>query len=377
MKKKIDNSSVSIIRVIIKILLLLTIINFGWILISKLPIGKISIYNLMLSGRQRLPFGENPQNSYNLSLYDLDAMFASHVIDENFETKVDNIKIVFVGDSSIWGILQKPDQTLASLLEQEFLKREQDITFYNLGYPSISIFKDLMIIEKSLEYKPDLIIWFTTLEALPNKTQIETPLVENNPSIVNQLLEKYAIKDLPKLEEKILQNTFWKQRRNISDLLDLQIYGILWNATGIDQEYTEDYQTAQRDFDVPVEEFHGISSEDKLIDHLGLEILINGIEKNSDTDFIVVNEPILISEGVNSSIQYNFYYPRWAYDQYREIMDVFSKENQFTYYDLWNLIPESEFTNSAIHLSENGEELLADEMIKIIEKYFEQKGFIE
>lgn len=377
MKKTIGNSSVSIIRVIIKIILLLTIINFGWILLSKLPIGKISLYNLILSGRLRLPFGENPESSYNLSLYNLDAMFASHVIDKKHETTIDNIKIVLVGDSSIWGFLQKPNQTLTSLLEQDFLKQDRDVSFYNLGYPSISIFKDLMIIEKTLEYEPDLIIWFTTLEALPNNTQKKTPLVENNPHFANQLIENYDLKDLSRLEENILQNTFWKQRRNISDLLDLQIYGILWNATGVDQEYPEDNQAAQRDFDVPVEEFHGISSEDKLIDHLGLEIFKNGIENNSETDFIIVNEPILISKGVNSSSQYNFYYPRWAYDHYREIMDEFSKVNEFTYYDLWNLIPESEFTNSAIHLTETGEEILAGEMIKIIEQYLEQKGFNE
>jgi hypothetical protein len=377
MKKTIGNSSISITRVIIKTVLLLTIINFGWIIISKLPIGKISIYNFIFPGRHRLPFGENPKSSYNLSLYNLDAMFASHVIDEKHDTGLGNTKIVLVGDSSIWGFLQKPNQTLASLLEQEFLKRDQNITFYNLGYPSISIFKDLMIIEKTLEYKPDLIIWFTTLEALPKNAQIEIPLVENNPNSANQLIENYELKELPKLEEIILQKTFWKQRRNIADILNLQVYGVLWSATGIDQEFPEDYQAAQRDFDVPVEEYHGISPEDKLIDHLGLEIFKNGIENNPETDFIIVNEPILISEGVNSSFQYNFYYPRWAYDQYRVIMDDFTKENQFTYYDLWNLIPESEFTNSAIHLSEIGEDVLAEEMIKIIEHYLEQKGVNE
>ena len=82
----------------------------------------------------------------------------------------------------------------------------------------------------------------------------------------------------------------------------------------------------------------------------------------------MIYEPILISEGVNSAVQYNYYYPRWAYDQYRFIMKIFTQNNNIKYYDLWDLIPESEFTNSAIHFSEGAEKILADEIIKVIEE---------
>ncbi|MDO9545366.1 MAG: hypothetical protein Q7J07_01275, partial [Pelolinea sp.] len=329
------------------------IVNFGWILISRLPIGKISFYNIFIEGRQRFPFGENPLRSYNLSLYDLNAMFASHIIDDKSQEKSDNLKVILIGDSSIWGYLQEPDQTLTGLLTREFSKRGENITFYNLGYPSISILKDLMIIENSKKYKPDLIIWFTTLEALPNKTQLDISIVNNNPDVVNQLIEKYVLKDTLRLSENALRDTFWNDRRNISDIFDLQIYGILWNATGIDQEYPDTYQTAQRDFDEPMDAFHGITPRNKLVDYLDLEIINNGIEKNPDIDFILINEPILISEGINSSLQYNFYYPIWAYDQYRIIMDDFTEKNLITYYDLWDMVPQNEFTNSAIHLSDS------------------------
>jgi hypothetical protein len=73
----------------------------------------------------------------------------------------------------------------------------------------------------------------------------------------------------------------------------------------------------------------------------------------------LVNEPILVSTAKNSAIRYNFFYPRWAYDQYRTLLDEQAKAANWRYLDLWNLVPESEFTNSAIHLTPAGETLLA------------------
>ena len=372
MKNDIPSSTISIKRIIIKTILILFIINFGWIYLSRLPIGDVSLYNLIFDGRYRLPFGENPKRSYNLSLYNLDAMFASHEINKK-QVDIEDIHVVLIGDSSIWGFLQKPDNTLSGLLNKRFLEIDRKIVFHNLGYPSISILKDLMVIDRALEYNPDLILWFITLEALPIEKQLEIPIIKNNTRIVNSIIEKYELSEISLVEEKLIDNTLWNQRRNISDLLNLQLFGILWDATGIDQEYPETYNPAQRDFTEPIEQYYTVKPDDKLEDFLALEIINNGIEKNKGIDFILINEPILISEGVNSSVQYNYYYPRWAYDQYRLIMKEFTQKNNIMYYDFWNLIPESEFTNSAIHFSEGAEKILADKINLVIERYISQK----
>jgi len=368
MKNEINSSTISIKHIIIKTILVILIINFGWIYLSKLPIGDVSLYNHFFEGRYRLPFGENPKISYNLSLYNLDAMFASHEIIKK-QADIEDIHIVLIGDSSIWGFLQKPDKTLSGLLNKRFLEYDKKIVFHNLGYPSISILKDLMIVDRALEYDPDLILWFVTLEALPKEKQLEIPIIKNNPGIVNSIIGEYKLSEIALIEEKLIDNTFWNQRRNISDLLNLQLYGVLWSATGIDQEYPETYNPAQRDFTEPVEQYYTVKPEDKLEDFLALEIINNGVEKNQGIDFILINEPILISEGVNSAVQYNYYYPRWAYDQYRFLMKEFSQKNNIKYYDLWGLIPESEFTNSAIHFSECAEKILEEEIALVIEEY--------
>jgi len=69
-------------NVLIKGILLFLLLNFvlGLIPIGT-NIGRISLYNWLFPGRVRLPFGENPDEAYNLSLYDLEAMFASHEIE--------------------------------------------------------------------------------------------------------------------------------------------------------------------------------------------------------------------------------------------------------------------------------------------------------
>ena len=54
------------------------------------------------------------------------------------------------------------------------------------------------------------------------------------------------------------------------------------------------------------------------------------------------------------------------YDEYREMMNTLSKQNGWTYVDLWDAIPADEFTNSAIHLTPVGEKFLAENLTPYI-----------
>ena len=82
---------------------------------------------------------------------------------------------------------------------------------------------------------------------------------------------------------------------------------------------------------------------------------------------VLVNEPMLISRGLNSDIRYNFFYPRWAYDEYRRLLAEHAADRNWRYLDLWDVVPATEFTNSAIHLTPAGESLLADEIARTIQ----------
>jgi hypothetical protein len=349
--------------VLLKAALLLLLFNFAFLAMKGVPLGRLSLYNSIFPGRERFPFGET-RESYNLSLFDVDAMFASHVID-GVEKTPEEYRVLLIGDSSVWGTLLEPEQTLAGQLNAKSITAcGKTVRAYNLGYPTISLTKDLMLLDQAKSYNPDLVIWLTTLEAFPKEKQFSSPIVANNAERVRQLIHKYGLEADPNDPELIRPSTwsqtFVSQRRALADLIRLQIYGALWASTGIDQVYPKDYERAQVDLESS-RDFHGLTS---LQDNLALDVLDVGMSIAPNT--LLVNEPMLISTGTNSDIRYNFFYPRWAYDEYRNTLTQHAQSKKWKYLDLWDLVPAQEFTNSAIHLTPAGETLLADRIATAI-----------
>lgn len=357
-----------IIYIITKGLSLFIIINILFA-VWQPKMGELSVYNVIFPGRERLPFGENSAQAYNLSLFDLDAMFASHIIDGD-EKQDNEFRVILIGDSSVWGTLLKPEETLAGQLNSANISAcGKNVRAYNLGYPTISLTKDVLLLSYAMKYQPDLIIWLTTLEAFPIEKQLASPIVANNQETVNSLQSRYGLEvdlnDPAFVQKNSWDKTIVGEQRALADVFRLQIYGVMWAATGIDQTYPADYTPAQIDLEAD-EKFH--ESEPPVLNRLALNVLETGARIAGDTPMMIVNEPMLISSGENSDIRYNFFYPRWAYDQYRDMMAELSQKNNWNYIDLWNIVPANEFTNSAIHLTPTGEGLLAEKIVPLIMK---------
>jgi hypothetical protein len=351
-------------RVLLKALLLFIAFNLVFAALYPMgALGRVSFYNLLFPGRERFPFGENPQQSYNLSLYNLDAMFASLALN----TAVGNgeYRVLVVGDSSVWGTLLRPGDTLSGRINALGLTcGGKPVRAYNLGYPTISVTKDLMVLQQAMGYHPDQVIWMTTLEGMLRAEQLRSPILANNPERARDLIARYNLQLDPN-DPAFASLSFWDKtivgaRRPLADMLRLQLYGVLWGATGIDQVYDWDpaRDAAQRDFQ-PDPSFHGLNGPVLDKNLLALDVLAAGVQLSGSVPLTLVNEPILVSNGQNSDIRYNFYYPRWAYDDYRSLLGEQAKASGWRYLDLWNLVPESEFTNSAIHLTPAGETMLA------------------
>lgn len=352
-------------RVLIKGIFLFVFLNL-LIAVWQPNIGKLSLYNFIFKGRERLPFGENSRQAYNLSLFDLDAMFASHVI-HGEEKSEDEFRVIVIGDSSVWGTLLKPEETLTGQINSLNLSAcGKNVTAFNIGYPTISLTKDVMLLEYAIQYEPDLILWMTTLDAFPIEKQA-SPIVLNNEEKIRALEENHGLQvEINNFEEGTLwDKTFIGDRRAWADLIRLQIYGVMWSATGIDQLYSETYERAQTDFDED-EGYHSFVKPNLDENHLALNVLETGFRLAGETPMILVNEPMLISSGNNSDIRYNFFYPRWAYDEYRKTMFTISEENNWMYIDLWDVIPANQYTNSAIHLTPEGETILAERLAQFI-----------
>lgn len=354
-----------LLGVLVKAALLFVVFNLLFALLYPMgALGSISFYNILFPGRQRLPFGENQAQAYNLSLYNLDAMFGSLRL--NAAPKPANeYRVLVIGDSSVWGTLLRPQDTLSGQLNAAGLScGTRSLRTFNLGYPTLSVAKDLMILQEALQrYQPDRILWLVTLEGLPRELQLASPLLANNAGRAQSLIQTYNL-SLNPADPALVHPSFWDQtligaRRPLADLIRLQLYGVLWGATGIDQTYPAQYDAAQRDFSTDVS-FHGRPGPALDAASLSLDVLSAGVKLAGNVPVTFVNEPILVSTGTNSSLRYNFFYPRWAYDQYRQDLAGLAQANGWTYLDLWNLVDEKQFTNSAIHLTPTGEKQLAD-----------------
>jgi len=351
-------------NVLIKGLLLFLLCNVLFAALDPIPaLGRLSAYNVLFPGRKRLPYGDNPSKAYNLSLYQLDAMFASHEISAKPKT-ANEYRILFVGDSSVWGFLLKPGETNSAHTNYAQLTAGDGrvVRAYNFGYPTVSLMKDLLILEYGMRYQPDLIVWFVTLEGFPYDKQLSSPLVQNNAEAVQRLIYTYHLRFDPQ-DNSLVHADFWQQtivgqRRSLADLLRLQLYGVLWAATGVDQEYPKTYTLRQEDLSADLT-FHKLQPPHLKTEDLSFDVLKAGMQVAGDVPVVLVNEPIFISRGVNSDLRYNAMYPRWAYDEYRRILAQECEANAWFCIDLWDTVPAGEFTNTAIHVTPSGASELA------------------
>jgi hypothetical protein len=156
-------------------------------ILNPLPaLGRLTLYNWLLPGRERLSYGDDPTRSNNLNLYSLEAMFAAHKL-TGAPKAADEFRVLVIGDSSVWGFLLENKDTLSTQLTAAGLHSADGrrVVFYNLGHPTISLTKDLMILDEAMQYQPDLILWPVTLEAFPWAKQTSSPLVQNNPERID------------------------------------------------------------------------------------------------------------------------------------------------------------------------------------------------
>ena len=185
-----------------------------WWRLLPAGLGKLSLYNVIYPGRPRFPFGEDPQISYNLTINNLDAMFASHQVVQ--PKAADEYRVFLIGDSSVWGILLRPEQTLAGQLNAMDLRAcdGRRMVFYNLGYPTLSLDKDLTILKQAVQYQPDQVIWLVTLELFSGINPQASPLI--TPPASNPNLPQFL-------------NTLLAQRRSVADWYRL---AALWGDVG-------------------------------------------------------------------------------------------------------------------------------------------------
>jgi len=352
------------IYVIVKAFSLFLLINLLYALI-KPPVADISVYNTLVPGLERMPFG-NSHDPYTVTMDNVDAMFAAHKI--SAKKASNEIRVALIGDSSVWGDSLSSHVTLAAQWNQLGMQcGGKQIKVYNLGYPHPSIIKDLIFIDEVKAKQPDVVIWFVTLNTLMNQDRLN-PFLTGNSQRVLQMLDEYHIPFAPRetLAESdagFYQTTLMGQRSFLARWLRLQALGLVWSAVGDDVHSPIKYSETPGSLDVIKDpNYRTLPPGSDLRESLLLTALDAGHQLAGKAPLLMVNEPIFVATGMHSEIRYNDLYPRWAYDQYRELLAAQALSNSWAYLDLWNTIPLKDFIDTGLHLHPNGEKLLAEKL---------------
>ena len=360
------NAKVRPLYVVLKALCLFVLINSAYALLDP-HVAAISAYNKYFPGRLRMPFGEDLE-AYTLTVENVDTLFAAHAISR--EKEPNEIRVALVGDSAIWGDNLSVSETLSEQWNQfGFQCGGKVIKVYNLGYPHPSVIKDLLFLDKTMENEPDLVIWFITLNTL-NQYRLSPLLTENRERTIN-ILDTYGVsfgpkKALVETRESFYQKTLVGQRSFLARLIKLQFLGMLWSATAKDSYGVPDPEDVISPDVKKDVHYRGMAPGSDLGQVILLDALAAGHEIIYAIPTLLVNEPIYAATGANSDLRYNDLYPRWAYDQYREVIAAQAKNFSWNYLDLWDVIPPEYFSNTPLHLTAHGELLLIEQLNPVV-----------
>jgi len=351
-------------RVLVKGILLFLVFELA--LFSLAPnLGFINVYALLGMERQRFPINTLDATDTPLDVDNLDAMVASHIVSR---PKAPNeFRVMILGDSAVWGLNLTLDQTLPSQINDLKLAcGNKKVITYNLSFPRSSSTKDLMILDKVMQYKPDMILWLVTWYTLEPKTRDDHVLIAQNPEEFYKLGRRFDF--LPKgYQPPTLLDKFFDQQRALFRVARYQLYPPIQLATDIDQiPGPPEVLPVGLSSDTT---FEGLRPPTLRKSQVSLDQVRDFYELAVKTPVLLINEPMLILNGIpNSDLRYNSYYPRWAYDQYRQYLGDTATQNDWNYLDLWNMFPSNYFTDTPLHLNPDGERLLAEAIAPSIRK---------
>ena len=186
------NNTINPWRILVKGIILYLVFETALVFSNFNP-SVLNIYYLLNLKRERFPFSTAPSTQDRaLDVGILDTIFASHVISS--PKHEDEYRLIILGDSAAWGAPLPVSEMLSSQINKLSLKcGNKKVVAYNLGYPLPSAIKDIMILDKAMQYSPDQILWTITLQTLMTKQVDEHPLLEINPHELETLNNQYRI----------------------------------------------------------------------------------------------------------------------------------------------------------------------------------------
>lgn len=354
-------------RIFIKSMLLLLILNVIRVVFNINIVDSIiniNTWGLTGHGRERLVYPGDFKNGQ----LPIESLLATHEL--VYRPKAaDEYRVLVLGSSGIVGYGLHDQDTFTAQLNARGLKIDgKRVVTYNLAYPSPQVARDIVILDAAVQYQPDLVIWFCTAGAV-----INTPHKGDNTAFFD--LNRARLKRL-------------------TDAFGLQSWYVAWMLPEPDQNpwftfYHQDTLLTWLDsllypFSTPDLALINRRSGDELIPpkasyFAGMDgfspqpnqtwqffLVGQTLTQRVGAGLLIIDEPTLIGHGPNSDINYNKTYERVFYDNFRGAMSLFTQQHHIWYADLFNVIPASNFTDTALHADRIGYSILVDRVATIL-----------
>jgi hypothetical protein len=363
-----------ILRLFIKTLTLVLVINFSYSAIPSKAVDGFSLYNTLWLGRDRFPYGN--AKGFTETILSLEALFASHKISSTPE--VCEFRVALVGDSATWGTLLHAKNTYSGNINAQAneLPDGRQVVAFNLGLPTSSAIKDVVILNHALQYDVDMILWLVTARTFYTGRQ-QHQMVFANWEATKPLVERFSLENIvgqPPIATRpdFRNQSLFSQRYHLGKLFRLQLFGATWSVLEIDHNLTTEYAPVPNDYSTDIglplnAWFDSPQQSSEALFEFGLIDVMMRLA--ADRPVVLINQPIFIATGENSHLHYNSHYPRWVYDRYRVELSELVRTNGWDYADLWDAAPQDVFTDSPVHLNAEGSAQISDQLIKIIQDY--------
>jgi hypothetical protein len=323
------------------------------------------------------------------NLFDISLILRQHEICRRPEQHPEEGAIWLFGNSSVFGLHVPAGETFAGILNQGWDAQSTPLHMYNLAFVFPYQFKDALILEGSLEYKPDLIVYGITLFDFIHLAPLRWPdtlsqfFIANDAGIdrlddagaagLDDLVDIY--RERPERQSKLRQQ--WMRLRELGSFLRL---AARQNAPGLISRWflsPEDGPVPlpphekkallrrKTDYDCQkvVDDFNSFFGEQWT--SWNILAYLEQVQRESGVDVVVFNVPIQHNP---SGECYNGRYPSEAYAAYRLWIREETKSLDLAFWDLHDLLPRAEFDDS-IHPTELGHRRMAKELAHRIEAH--------
>ncbi|MEP7289262.1 MAG: hypothetical protein ABI947_26215 [Chloroflexota bacterium] len=344
-------------RVLLKAVLCLLICDALFIVLRPLDrLMPLSLFGSLLPYRTRIAI---PERDVTGQLVPLETLLNAHIISR--PKAANEYRVIILGDSGINGWGNRDSETINAYLEAAGKTLGgKTIRAYNLAALGPSVSRDLVIADAALAYQPDLIVWFVTLQSFHDATPDR--LLEFNQPRLTRLTQQFKLNDVNARTYGHYEAVWWQrsilmQRTTLYRWLSFQAYSLRQG------QFLGIYPLAQTD---PIPASPVIAIDDPAYTPMpnAAWAALTALPQLTHSPILIVNEPIMIVKG--SPANYNEFNGREIYDLYRSTFNRTCTDQRLWCMDLWDLLPMSEYTDSPLHRTAQGNAAIATRVMNEI-----------